>query len=158
MTETRAVLESVRAFTLMGRAGMAILLSCILLGGAAYASSNEANDVAQSMRAIWDRPDAPLTVDPIVVEGDYALAGWTQQARGGRALLVRRDGRWQVHVCGGDGLKNIEALKMAGMSEPAARRLAEAANKAEAKLPERTREKFASFGQNVLVNGGHAPH
>jgi len=142
----------------MARAVGAMMLAFIMIGGVATAESMEADEVAHSMRAIWDRPEAPLVVGPVVIEGDYALAGWTQQARGGRALLKLRDGKWQVHVCGGDGLKDIEALKMAGLSESAARRLIEAASMAEAKLPEETREKFASFGQNVLVNGEHALH
>jgi len=158
VTQNRTTLESEMILALMARAVGAMVLAFIMIGGVATAASIEAEEVAQSMRAIWDRPEAPLVVGPVAIEGNYALAGWTQQARGGRALLMLRDGKWEVHVCGGDGLKDIEALKMAGMSESAARRLIEAASMAEAKLPKETREKFASFGQNVLVNGEHAPH
>lgn len=134
------------------------LLAFMAIGGVAHGAPSEAHQVAQSMRDIWDKPEAPLVVDPVVIEGDYALAGWVQQDRGGRALLARVDGTWQVHVCGGDGLNDVGALEMAGMSAAAARRLVDALSTAEAKLPQQTREKFASFGQNIQVNGAHAPH
>lgn len=134
------------------------LLAIIATGGGVHAAPTEADQIAQSMRNIWDTPEAPLVVDPVVIEGNYALAGWVQQERGGRALLARVDGKWQVHVCGGDGLNDVDALEMAGMNLAAARRLVDAVRAAEAKLPQETRKKFASFGQNIQVNGAHAPH
>lgn len=43
--------------------------------------------IAVQMHVTWDRPIAPLDVGPIVVQEDYAIAGWTQAKMGGRALL-----------------------------------------------------------------------
>ena len=53
----------------------------------ASAAATDAEQAAKAMRDIWDKPDAPLVVEPVVIEGDYALAGWVQLERGGRALL-----------------------------------------------------------------------
>lgn len=134
----------------------AALLATIMVGGLTEGAPNEADQVAQSMREIWDKPEAPLLVKPVVIEGDYALAGWVQNGRGGRALLKRTLGKWQVHVCGGDGLKDVEALKMAGMNDSAAHKLAASASTAEAKLPDQVRAKFALFGKNIQVGGDHS--
>lgn len=142
----------------MNRFLMSLLVMCSLLSGVSQAASDDAVRVSQAMKAIWDSPEAPLIVEPVVIEGDYALAGWTQQTRGGRALLVHREGAWHVHVCGGDGLKDIEALTMAGMSEKAAERLINEANRAEGELPMEVREKFSTFGQNILVDKNHHAH
>ena len=99
----------------------------------ASAAATDAEQAAKAMRDIWDKPDAPLVVEPVVIEGDYALAGWVQLERGGRALLRKVHGQWRVHVCGGDGLKDADALAMAGMSPEGAGKLAAAASEAEAK-------------------------
>ncbi|MFC4297244.1 copper uptake system-associated protein [Castellaniella hirudinis] len=157
MTQISIKRGPVKTVTLVARAAAALVLYAALGAGAAHAASTDADKVAQSMRAIWDQPDAPLSVGPIVVVEGYALAGWVQQARGGRALLVNHDGSWQVHICGGDGLKDMDALQMAGIKEATARRLVQAANEAEEKVPEETRRKFASFGENIMVDDTHAP-
>nr|WP_312477358.1 copper uptake system-associated protein [Achromobacter ruhlandii] len=124
----------------------------------ASAAATDAEQAAKAMRDIWDKPDAPLVVEPVVIEGDYALAGWVQLERGGRALLRKVHGQWRVHVCGGDGLKDADALAMAGMSPEGAGKLAAAASEAEAKLPEAHRAKFALFGQNIVVGAAHGAH
>lgn len=129
-------------------------LACVT----ASAASTDADQAARAMRDIWDKPEAPLLVEPVVIEGDYALAGWVQQERGGRALLRKVHGQWRVHVCGGHGLKDADALAMAGMSPEAAGKLAAAASDAEAKLPTAHRAKFALFGQNIVVDAAHGAH
>lgn len=65
----------------------------------------DAEAVVAVMKAQFDTPDAPLLVDPVVVEGDNALASWAQADKGGRALLARRDGQWQIVLCGGEDLR-----------------------------------------------------
>ena len=137
---------------------MALFILFAMFTGMAHAAPSEADRISQAMKAIWDSPEAPLIVEPVVIEGDYALAGWTQQTRGGRALLLHREGTWHVHVCGGDGLKDIEALTMAGMSKEAAERLINEVNRAEGELPMEVREKFSTFGQNILVDKNHHAH
>ena len=43
-------------------------------------------------------------VDPVVVEGDHAIAGWVQGDMGGRAHLRRKGHDWQLVLCSGDPL------------------------------------------------------
>ena len=94
-----------------------------------------------------------------MVQGEHALAGWVQGQRGGRALLRRQGPTWQVHVCGGDGLKAPAALVDAGLKPAAAKALVKALLTAEAGLPATQRAKFSSFDGLVRMNAqGHHPH
>ncbi|MBX6966265.1 copper uptake system-associated protein [Alcaligenes faecalis] len=136
---------------------VALLVLFAMLTGVARAAPPEADRISHAMKAIWDSPEAPLVVEPIVIEGDYALAGWTQLTRGGRALLKSRHGEWSVHMCGGDGLNDVETLTMAGMSAEAAKRLVKNTSEAEAKLPAEVTAKFSTFGDNMVVDHNHHP-
>ena len=85
------------------------------LAGAIHAASAQApTEEAIAIRALltktWDKPEAKLVADPIVVVDDYAIAGWTQGQRGGRALLRRIGKAWSVVLCSGDPLKHAAAL------------------------------------------------
>jgi hypothetical protein len=93
----------------------------------------------------------------VVVEGDWALAGWLQDARGGRALLQKRHGHWVIVVCGGDGLRQADALVYTGMTADMATALAKKLNVAENRLPADTLKQFASFEGMLRVDGdaGH---
>ena len=81
------------------------------------------------MKAQFDTPENPLSVDPVVVEGDNALASWAQGDMGGRALLARRDGQWQIVLCGGEDLRMPAFLGEHGVS--AAETLSQMFNAAE---------------------------
>ena len=72
----------------------------------------------------WDTPEAKVVIDPVVVDGEHAIASWTQGEHGGRALLRRRDAAWAVILCSGDPLKEAPALIEAGVPESSAKRLA----------------------------------
>ena len=39
--------------------------------------------IEHAMKALFDKPEAPLKVAPVSVEGAYAVAGWIQYDRGG---------------------------------------------------------------------------
>ncbi|ATH99638.1 copper uptake system-associated protein [Alcaligenes faecalis] len=136
---------------------VALLILLAMITGVARAAPSEADRISHAMKAIWDSPEAPLVVEPVVIEGDYALAGWTQLTRGGRALLKSRHGAWNVHMCGGDGLNDVETLTMAGMSTEAAERLVKNTSEAEAKLPAEVTAKFSTFGDNMVVDHNHHP-
>ena len=87
--------------------------------------ANDQGDIAAIeavMRATWDRPESPLTAGPIAVSGDYAVADWTQGDMGGRALF-RRDDRWKVVLCAGDGLRTAGGLQGVGVPREDARNL-----------------------------------
>ena len=119
----------------------------------------DAQSIEHVMKALFEKPDAPLKVSPISIEGDYAVAGWIQDQRGGRALLKREKNKWSIQVCGGDGLTQANTLAMTGMSSASAKRLAAKISTAEKNIPTEQVKKFALFEGMVKVDGGkHDPH
>ena len=41
------------------------------------------------MKALFETPENPLAVEPVIVDGHWAVAGWAQGEKGGRALLKK---------------------------------------------------------------------
>lgn len=114
--------------------------------------------ITRLMKQQFDKPEAPLTVAPVVVKADHAIASWAQGERGGRALLRRYHGQWEISVCAGDGLTSPSVLQSAGMTSPQADALARALVRAEAGLPAAHRAKFSTFdGMLRLGAGGQHP-
>ncbi|WP_162826816.1 copper uptake system-associated protein [Pseudolabrys taiwanensis] len=112
------------------------------------------------MMAQFDKPDAPLTVAPVVIVADHAIAGWTQADMGGRALLRRKNGVWAIVLCAGDQLTTSEALRMAGLSDDHAQSLIAALSDAESKIAPERIAMFGRFEGLVTMDdhGGHPPH
>lgn len=77
---------------------------------------SDSEAITAIMKAQFDTPENPLTVEPVVVEGDHALASWFQGDKGGRALLERRHGQWVIVLCGGADLRMPEFLASRGVS------------------------------------------
>lgn len=126
---------------------------------AAATPMSDAQAIEHSMKKLFDKPDAPLAVAPVSIEGDYAVAGWIQSNKGGRALLKKEKGQWSIQVCGGDGLKQASALVQTGMSRTTADRLAKKVDLAEAKLSAEQRNQLSMFEGVVKVDQGqHSPH
>lgn len=119
-------------------------------------SASDAQQIAAVMKKQFDRPGAPLAVAPITVQGNYAVAGWTQEGKGGRALLQKNAHGWFIAVCAGDGLKDAKVLQTTGMGAGPATELAAAVQAAEAGLSKEQRALFASFEGMVTIGpGGH---
>ena len=119
----------------------------------------DAQSIEHAMKVLFDKPGAPLKVAPISVEGAYAVAGWIQNDRGGRALLKKENDKWSIQVCGGDGLKQSSSLTMTGMDQSSANRLAQKIAAAEKNMTSDQVKKFAMFEGVVKVDGGaHDPH
>jgi periplasmic copper chaperone A len=116
-----------------------------------------AEHITHVMKAQFDTPDNPLTVEPVTVGGDFAVAGWRQGDKGGRALLRMVDGNWSIHLCSGDGLKDAAVLHQAGIPEDIAKDIAARVAEAEAKLDPAILKQFASFEGTVVIDeaGGH---
>lgn len=112
------------------------------------------------MKAQFDKPDAPLTVVPVTVEGNYAIAGWIQKDKGGRALLKSDGGKWTIHVCAGDGLLDASTLEMSGVGASTAKRLVQKVVAAEKRLPADQVKKFSLFDGLVRIEAGknHGHH
>lgn len=124
----------------------------------ASAQSDDAGVLSSIMMKTWDRPDARLTVNPVVIEGDAAVAGWTQEDRGGRALFRKRAGTWTMILCAGAALRDEKGLVTAGLPQDLARKLSAAVVKAESALPKSAVQAFDSFEGTVMMGeGGHEP-
>lgn len=135
-----------------------VVLLCVSLlasGAHAQAQSSDAAAVRASIKTMFDKPGAPVEVDPVSVVKGYAVAGWTQEKQGGRALLRQEKGKWMVVACGGDGMAKADTLKMAGMKQADAVSLEKAVDKAEAAIPAERRRMFALFNGVVKMDGAH---
>jgi hypothetical protein len=135
---------------------------------AASATGSDAEQAAivHVLKAEFDRKDAPLEVAPVVVVEDHAIAGWVQDKRGGRALMRKVRGKWTIHLCSGDPLKQADMLEGTGIPAGTAKTLAERLAAAERVMPAATVALFATFegvvhigadGQHPPTGHGHHP-
>lgn len=111
--------------------------------------------IQHTMKSLFEKPDAPLKVAPVSIEGGYAVAGWIQGSGGGRALLKKEKGEWSILVCGGDDLKKVPSLSMAGIPPSSARRLAQKVSAAENNLSADELKKFSMFEGTMKADGSH---
>ncbi len=111
--------------------------------------------IAQTMKLQFDQAGMPLEVDPVTVEGAHAIAGWTRGDTGGRALLQRVGGDWEIVLCAGDALLRANTLIAAGLAPAAAARLLTGVRRAEASLSSARREKLSRFATIVRVRQAH---
>lgn len=136
--------------TLLACAWMA-LVCAIPFSGAALAQ-----DHVQAIRSLigktWDKPDSKVETSPVVVSGHFAVASWTQGARGGRALLRQDKKGWSVALCSGDPVKDAGWLVEAGVPRADADRIAKDLAAAEALVPAERRAMFSLF--EGVVSGG----
>ena len=110
------------------------------------------------MMATFDKPEAPLSVDPVTVFKDVAVAGWSQGDMGGRALLRRKHDTWTLTLCSGDALKEAGALEQFGLTAEEGKAMANAVVEAEAKIDPALVAKFSTFDGVVMMDGdGHHP-
>jgi hypothetical protein len=110
---------------------------------------SDAEAIAAVMKAQFDRPEAPLTVDPIVIQGASAVASWAQDGKGGRALLARGAHGWQITLCGGADLLDAAFLAQHGAQD--ADSLARLFGEAEARLGAGKVALSSSFEGVVLI-------
>ncbi len=139
-----------------------LVAACIALGfsSAATFAADDKHAIVHLMKGMFDTPDNPLTVNPVVVLGDNAIAGWVQGDKGGRALLWRVDGQWQIRLCSGDGLKDPKLLENANISAADAATLVAELTAAEAALDPEVLAKFSSFQGTMMIDpgAGHQAH
>lgn len=136
--------------------GALSLMLILLTGNVARAADVEA-DIARLLHGMFDKPGAALEVAPVVVAGDFAIAGWTQGEMGGRALLRRKGAAWVITLCAGDGIKSREALRQAGVPEQEATSLARDLAAAESKIDAQRVAMFSRFEGLVTMDGAAAP-
>jgi len=136
---------------------IAAMLSLLWLGGSS-AEPQEALAVRAMLKSIFEKPDVPLVVEPAAVAGDYALADWEQGEMGGRALLRKKNGNWEVVLCAGDEIREAQALRSAGIPPDLAASLSSELARAESKLSRARLEKFSSFKGLVRMEQGTHSH
>jgi copper(I)-binding protein len=137
-----------------------LALSLRLAQAAETTPATDSQRITRMMKAQFDRPGQPLTVDPVSIEGPFAVAGWIQGDAGGRALLQRAGNQWEIVLCSGDGLLQAATLTGAGMSGEAASRLLVRVREGEARLAPAQRAKLGSFEGLVRMRaeGHHDAH
>ena len=127
------------------------------LAPAASAGSDEAS-ISQLLHGMFDKPQEPLSVEPVVVSGDHAVADWAQGQMGGRALLRRHQRAWTIILCAGDGIKSKDALMKVGVPATDAERLESDMAAAEAKLAPEKVAMFSRFEGLVMMNSDADHH
>jgi hypothetical protein len=130
---------------------MAFLLSMVFATSPAFSGSDNAiseqtKQIQNLISITFDQPDNKVVTAPVVVVRGYAIADWIQGDKGGRALLRLKNGEWELIACGGDGFKEIETLKTAGIPADIANDLIKQLNKAEQSLSPSLVKKFGLFG------------
>lgn len=139
------------------RAPIAAALAVVLLAPHA-AIADDTAEITRVIKHTWEKPNTIIRVVPVSVEGEYAVAGWIQGERGGRALLKKRD-QWSVVLCSGDGIRSVEGLRSAGVPDAISAALDAKIALAEAALPPDDVAKFSLFEGSVPVtDDGHAEH
>ncbi len=124
-----------------------------------FAEGEGATAIRQLMMATFDKPEAPLTVEPITVYRDLAVAGWAQGDGGGRALLRKKHDGWVLTLCSGDALREAKSLQHFGLSAEEAAAMAKAVTEAEANIDPKLVSKFSTFDGVVRMgdDGSHPP-
>ena len=137
----------------------ALLVALVTIAAVSAFAGQDEEVVKGVLMAAFDKPDARLVIEPIVVSGGYAIADWTQVSTGGRALLRRGHHGWDLILCAGDEIKNPDALKLAGLSTADAAGLAAALASSEVPLPRERLARLSSFEGIVRMGeGNHAHH
>ena len=99
----------------------------------------------------YDQAKSKVQTSPIVTAGDYAIADWIQADKGGRALLKKTNGKWEITMCGGQGLTVATNLVDIGIPAAQAHQLTNALKAAESKLDQHKVKLFDSFGKTISL-------
>ncbi len=126
----------------------------------AVAEGKKSVAIETAVKAQWDKPNHPIRVPVIVMQGDYAIADWIQEPRGGRALLRHNQKNWQTLLCGDADMKQISSLVSAGVPREDAERLSVALEKEEKKLTITDKSLINSFKGivDLLMEPNHHAH
>jgi hypothetical protein len=136
------------------------VLAAIFLFSTSPSAAGDAGDIRKLINTAFDKPDAKVAIDPVVVVRDTAIASWTQGAQGGRALLRRNDEGWRIVLCAGDAIKSADGLVSAGVAQADAEAIATELAAAEANVAPERRALFATFNGIMPMDEppSHQPH
>lgn len=108
--------------------------------------------IAAMQKAMFDKPENPLTMGPIVIVGDYAVSAWAQDGTGGRALLRKAASGWAIHLCSGAGLKDAMELARIGVPHDVAHELAAQLSTADASVAPELVKQFDAFDGVMMID------
>ncbi len=135
------------SFTHVFPAFIAVFLAATVSAAVAQTTDNSPQQQIRTLvSSTYDQPDHKVETSPIVVADGYAIADWVQGEKGGRALLRRTNGAWEIIACGGDGLKEIKTLNDAGIAKETAKNLVAQLIKAEQSVSADRVKRFGLFG------------
>lgn len=143
------------------------LLACVLFASMASADDDPQQVIPARLKLMFETADKPLELTPVVaVQADWAIVGWRQDGRGGRALLKKTHHGWSIYLCSGDSLKDAGTLQKIGLSANDSAALAAKLRDAEANIDSPTLALLSSFeGTVMMMNeasngaaGGHEGH
>ena len=120
-------------------------------GPMSVAGGTDAEQIEAVLMAQFDSPEAPLTVAPITIQGQVAVAGWSQQGKGGRAFLRKDAMGWFVELCAGESLVEPATFLSMGLTGAEAESLAAAVNGAERRAGTDLIGRLNSFEGTILV-------
>jgi hypothetical protein len=129
----------------------------LFIVGPVFEQTADESAISKLLHTTFDRPEAPLTIAPIVVAENHAIAGWIQGDMGGRALLRKKGQSWSLILCAGDEIKSRDALAKAGIPVQDAVALERDLAASEGKLPPPHVAMFSRF-EGVLMMDGSSNH
>ena len=112
---------------------------------AAQSEWSNSAEIVKTLKAQFDRPDNPVRVEAVVSSSEFGIASWTQGSNGGRALLKRQGGSWNVLLCAGKSLKEVKTLVQADVPAEVSKKMLAELNLLEMRLPEGRRHQFDDF-------------
>ncbi|MBX4875379.1 copper uptake system-associated protein [Rhizobium bangladeshense] len=141
------------------------ILAGLLLASVASADDDPQQVIPAGLKMMFERPDKPLDINPVVVQAGWAIVGWRQDGRGGRVLMKKTHHGWSAYLCSGDSLKDAGTLEKLGLPADDAAALAGKLENAEAGFDSSALALFSSFEGTVMLNeastgaaGGHEGH
>jgi len=143
---------------------LAIIL-LLLVSNIAHADEIETQQKAkkhiiQAIKMQWDQPQHPVSVPVVAISVPYAVADWTQDARGGRVLLKLNDGHWQALACGDALIKSVFKLEKMGVPKAHAEEIVQQLTLEEAQLSQAEISTINSFSGlvDLLTHPEHHQH
>ena len=109
------------------------------------------------MNRTWHSHEHPLTLGPTHIDGDFAVADWWHQGKGGRAVFKRSHQQWLLVLCGGAGILQKTLWQQLGMTPAAAADFVRALQQAEQAVSATDKALLDAFGATVNMHAGHTP-
>jgi len=133
------------------RIAVAVMAAALFATACGSSSSEAEKAVASVLHARFDQPGAELVVDPIAAADAFAVAGWTQGDKGGRALLQKGSKGWILVLCGGESLRSVQGLTRLGVPEHQAMEITKELAREEKRISAERLAKMARFMGEVRM-------